>query len=205
MNETAAIDWIARLSSRARQNRMLVRGIGDDCAIVRPSCDEDLVFTTDFVLEERHFERESHTAAEVGRKALARSLSDLAAMGSEPVFCTVSLAVPPPMAGRWLKEFYRGLMALASEYKLILAGGDLACFEKIVVDVMCCGRVPAAQQCCGAPRGRVMRFTLRVSSAHLLMVLQQDAGQLGHVTGGRGLESVPGSRLDASAFEHAWT
>jgi thiamine-monophosphate kinase len=121
---------------------MVLHGIGDDCAIVRPRADEDLVFTTDFVLEERHFERESHTAAEVGHKALARSLSDLAAMGSEPVFCTISLAVPPQLAGRWLKDFYKGLLALAAEHKLMLAGGDLARFEKIVVDVMCCGRVP---------------------------------------------------------------
>jgi len=141
VNETAAIDWIRSLSSKAHQNPMLLKGIGDDCAILRPRHDEDLVFTTDFLLEERHFERESHTAAEVGHKALARSLSDLAAMGSEPIFCTVSLAVPPETAGRWLKHFYSGLMALAAEYKLMLAGGDLARFEKIVADVMCCGRV----------------------------------------------------------------
>jgi thiamine-monophosphate kinase len=142
VNETAALEWIRNLSSKTHQNRMLLQGIGDDCAILRPRPDEDLVFTTDFVLEERHFERESHTAAEIGHKALARSLSDLAAMGSEPVFCTVSLAIPPQLAGRWLKDFYKGLMALAAEYKLMLAGGDLARFGKVVADVMCCGRVP---------------------------------------------------------------
>lgn len=72
----------------------MIQGIGDDCAIFRPDAKEDLVFTTDFVLEGRHFTLDTHSPADIGHKALARGLSDLAAMGSRPAFCLISLALP---------------------------------------------------------------------------------------------------------------
>src|SRR5258707_4190749 len=68
-------------------------GIGDDCAIFRPrGATEDFLFTTDLLLEDVHFRRETHSAEDIGYKALARGLSDIAAMGGEPRFCLLSLA-----------------------------------------------------------------------------------------------------------------
>jgi thiamine-monophosphate kinase len=125
-----------------RRNPAILRGIGDDCAVLRPDSKSDLVFTTDFAIEGRHFTHATHKAADVGHLALARSLSDLAAMGSEPVFCLVSLAIPSERAGRWISGFYRGLLNLAERYGIELAGGDLSKADKVIVDVMCCGRVP---------------------------------------------------------------
>ena len=145
MRETGIVDRIRRLTAANPNSRELIRGIGDDCAILRPSAKQDLVFTTDFLLEDRHFTRATHSPAEIGHKALARSLSDLAAMGAEPVFCLVSLAIPVDLAASWLTRFYQGLLALATKYKCTLAGGDLAQFGKIIADVMCCGRVPRAK------------------------------------------------------------
>lgn len=142
MRETDILDLIRQFSAKSKQSKSIIKSIGDDCAILRPRSNEDLVFTTDFLLEGRHFELATHTAADIGHKALARSLSDLAAMGSEPVFCLVSLAIPPALTAHWLKGFYRGFLALASRYRITLAGGDLARFDKVLVDVMCCGRVP---------------------------------------------------------------
>jgi thiamine-monophosphate kinase len=142
MRETAIVDQIRKLTGGTPKGKGLVKGIGDDCAILRPRAKEDLVFTTDFVLEGRHFTLDTHSAADIGHKALARSLSDLAAMGSEPVFCLVSLAVPPHRGSRWVRGFYRGLLTLAARYDTALAGGDLAQFDSVVADVMCCGRVP---------------------------------------------------------------
>ncbi len=142
MRETQIVDRIRKLAAAGSRNKFITKGIGDDCAILRPAANEDLVFTSDFVLEGRHFTLETHSAADVGHKALARSLSDLAAMGSEPVFCLVSLAVPARLAERWVSGFYKGLLALGAKYKIALAGGDLAQFEKVVADVICCGRVP---------------------------------------------------------------
>src|SRR5215467_2606296 len=97
----------------------LKHGIGDDCAIFRPrGGSKDLLFTTDMLLEEVHFRRTTHSAEDAGHKALARGLSDIAAMGGEPRFCLLSLAIPRwanPEAGnaRWLDAFYGGLLALA--------------------------------------------------------------------------------------------
>jgi thiamine-monophosphate kinase len=63
-------------------------------------------------------------------------------MGANPVFCLVSLALPPKRRSPWTRDFYKGLMALATRHKIALAGGDLARAERITVDVMCCGRTP---------------------------------------------------------------
>jgi thiamine-monophosphate kinase len=144
MRETLIVERIRQFAQRSPVDKTIIRGIGDDCAILRPRAKEDLVFTSDFVLEGRHFTLNTHKPADIGHKALARSLSDLAAMGAEPVFCLVSLAVPASLSktSAWITGFYKGLLALAGEYKITLAGGDLARFEKVVADVICCGRVP---------------------------------------------------------------
>jgi thiamine-monophosphate kinase len=145
MTETDVIRRIRKLAEDGYRAKAVVHGIGDDCAVVRPKPGEDFVFTTDFVLQDRHFTLDTHKAGDVGHKALARSLSDLAAMGSEPVFCLVSLAVPEELSSQWTARFYEGLLALANRCKITLAGGDLSRFDKVVVDVMCCGRVPNSQ------------------------------------------------------------
>jgi thiamine-monophosphate kinase len=142
MGEVEIVRRIRDLASAGYQHRAVIKGIGDDCAVLRPSADFDLVFTTDFVLEGSHFTLATHKPQDVGHKALARSLSDLAAMGSEPVFCLVSLAIPPELSSRWIPGFYKGLLALAHRFKITLAGGDLSKSDKVIVDVMCCGRVP---------------------------------------------------------------
>lgn len=158
MRETEIVQRIAALAGPAGRNRTLITGIGDDAAIIRPRPGEDLVFTTDFVLQDRHFTLATHTAADIGHKALARSLSDLAAMGSEPVFCLISLALPAALGPAWVDRFYKSLLALAAKHRIVIAGGDLARFEKVAVDVMCCGRVPrgkALVRSAAKPRDRI--------------------------------------------------
>jgi thiamine-monophosphate kinase len=142
MRETELIESIKRLARHTLSTRALIQGIGDDCAILRPPPKQDLVFTTDFTMEDRHFTLDTHSAVDIGHKSLARSLSDLAAMGADPQFCLVSLAIPCSVNKPWITAFYRGLTTLARRYKISLAGGDLASAPKIIVDVMCCGIVP---------------------------------------------------------------
>jgi thiamine-monophosphate kinase len=142
MRETKIIERIRRLSLNNYRDKRLTRGIGDDCAVVRPRAGEDFVFTSDFVLEDRHFTLVTQSPAAIGEKALTRSLSDLAAMGATPVFCLVSLAVPAKLGGAFIERFYKGLLRVANRYSISLAGGDLARFNKVVADVTCCGRVP---------------------------------------------------------------
>ena len=132
MRETEIIESIRTQTLKNYRDKALRLGIGDDCAIVRPRAKEDLVFTSDFVLEDRHFTLATHSPAAIGEKALARSLSDLAAMGAEPVFCLVSLAVPAHLNGPFVKRFYEGLLRAANRYSVSLAGGDLARFDKVI-------------------------------------------------------------------------
>jgi thiamine-monophosphate kinase len=121
----------------------VVLGIGDDCAIYRPrGSAEDLLFTSDLIVEGSHFVRDSHTPAELGRKALARSLSDIAAMGGEPRFCLVALCVAPWLTDKQTDRFFDGILQLAAETGTVLAGGDLSRGERLVCDVTLCGAVP---------------------------------------------------------------
>ncbi len=123
---------IAAIRSRTTTNSPLVRlGIGDDCAVLRPAAGGEIVVTTDLSLEQVHFRRDWHTPESVGHRCLARGLSDLAAMGAQPVAAFLSLAVPAELtvADRglsWLDRFLNGLLALAGQYRVPLAGGDTA-------------------------------------------------------------------------------
>jgi thiamine-monophosphate kinase len=138
-------ELIEKLRRRVALPRMagLVLGIGDDCAIVRPrGSAEDWLYTTDMSIEGTHFLRQTHSAADVGWKALGRGLSDIAAMGGEARFCLLSLAVAEWVDARWLKEFYDGLLKLARREGVALIGGDLARTDRVVCDIVVAGTVP---------------------------------------------------------------
>ena len=100
------------------------------------------------LIEDVHFRRDTHGAGDVGWKALARGLSDIAAMGGEPRFCLLSLAVAPWVETPWLDGFYGGLLRLAARTRSPLMGGDLAHAEKTMCDIVVCG---------AAPRGTALR------------------------------------------------
>lgn len=142
LSEEAILKRIRHKAVVRRGSGLLV-GIGDDCAVFRPSrAQEDLLFTTDLVVEGVHFGRESHSARAVGYKALARGLSDIAAMGGEPRFSLVSLALPDWADGAWVDGFYSGFLRLARRMGTALAGGDLARAPRLACDVVVCGAVP---------------------------------------------------------------
>ena len=131
----------AILRKLPKKHPNLVLGIGDDCAIFRPRSNEELVFTTDLFIEDVHFRRRD-PPQDVGRRALTRSLSDIAAMAATPRLCLVSLAVPSWAGATWIDLFYRGLMKLAQQTKTALAGGDLSHARQLTCDVMICGSLP---------------------------------------------------------------
>ncbi|MFB3777393.1 MAG: thiamine-phosphate kinase [Bryobacteraceae bacterium] len=145
MNETQLIRLIQRRAPSFGA-RSLILGIGDDCAVLRPSGSaEDWVVTTDMVLEDVHFLRGAHPPAAVGHRVLARGLSDIAAMGAEPRVCFLSLALAPWTDSRWLNGFFRGFYRLASRTRTTLAGGDLAHAEKLACDIVVCGAIPKGE------------------------------------------------------------
>ncbi|MBI4874636.1 MAG: thiamine-phosphate kinase [Acidobacteria bacterium] len=141
MSEAELIAAIRRQAGAAAG--ALALGIGDDCAIYRPrGARDELLFTTDLLIEDVHFRRADHPAAAVGHKALARGLSDIAAMGAQAQFCLLSLALPEWADARWQRGFWRGFFALARRAGVTLAGGDLARAEKLACDIVGCGRAP---------------------------------------------------------------
>ena len=156
----------------------VVLGIGDDCAIFRSEgALEDLLFTTDMMIENVHFRREMHSADSVGWKALARGLSDIAAMGGEPRFCLLSLALAEWADQRWIDGFYRGFLRLARRTGTTLAGGDLARAERTACDVAVCGSVPPgkALRRDGAQSGDGIYVSGRLGGAALGLETRQGA------------------------------
>lgn len=117
---------IARIRARARRGRGVIRGIGDDCSVLRIPPGHEILVTTDFSLEGVHFRRDWHSPEVVGHRCLTRGLSDIAAMGGEPVAAFLSLALPPRLPQRWVDGFLRGFLKLARKLEVPLAGGDTA-------------------------------------------------------------------------------
>jgi thiamine-monophosphate kinase len=146
--EKALIAKIRRLA-KAAKNPLVSIGIGDDCAVLRLSTGgsrkqgKDTLVTTDFSLEGIHFRRDWHPPESVGHRCLARGLSDIAAMGGEPVAAFLSMALPRDLPQNWLSRFTRGLLKLAESCGVILAGGDTAESPNgILADITVVGTVP---------------------------------------------------------------
>ena len=103
----------------------------------------DTLITTDFSLEGIHFRRDWHSAESVGHRCLARGLSDIAAMGGEPVAAFLSLALPRDVSASWVNRFTDGLVSLAEKHAVTLAGGDTAeSPDGILADIVVVGAVP---------------------------------------------------------------
>src|SRR5580692_3658868 len=109
---------------RARSStRSVITGIGDDCAVLGRVPGQESLVTTDFTLEGIHFRRDWHPPETVGHRCLTRGLSDIAAMGGEPVAAFLSLAMPRGLPQNWVNLFTRSLLGLAEKYGVTLAGG----------------------------------------------------------------------------------
>ena len=127
------------------QHSTLVKGIGDDAAVLRPRAGFDLVITTDLLVEDVDFRLGGGWTSprDLGHRALAVSLSDAAAMGARPRFCLLSVGVPRAVwRGRFLEEFYEGVRALAEVYGVRIIGGDTSRTpEGVVIDSTVLGEV----------------------------------------------------------------
>ncbi len=120
LDERVVIERYFMRPGRARRDIRL--GIGDDAAVTRLAAGYELVTATDALIEGVHFPQETPPRA-LGHRCLAVNLSDLAAMGAEPLWATLTLSLPTA-GSRWLREFSRGLFALADRYAVEIIGGD---------------------------------------------------------------------------------
>lgn len=118
----AEFDLIARVRARMSAHEDVVLGIGDDAAVLRMPPGRQLVVAMDTLNAGVHFPEDT-APADIGWKALAVNLSDLAAMGAEPAWCTLSLSLPAADAA-WLDGFLDGFLALSALHGVALVGGD---------------------------------------------------------------------------------
>ena len=141
--ELALIETIRARAMRGAKNSAVRLGIGDDCAVLAVPAGHEMLVTTDFSLEGRHFRRDWHPARSIGHRTLARGLSDLAAMGAEPMAACLSLALPASVARNraWVRGFLDGFVGLAERFGVTLAGGDTceAMGELVLADVVLVG------------------------------------------------------------------
>jgi thiamine-monophosphate kinase len=138
---------VNKISRISQVRPSIITGIGDDCAVLRlvgrANKTVDTLVTTDFTLEGIHFRRDWHPAESVGHRCLARGLSDIAAMGGEPVAAFLSLALPRDLPQSWVGRFIRSLISLAEKSGATLAGGDTAESPRgILADIVVVGSVP---------------------------------------------------------------
>ena len=164
---------LRKILPRLPQRPDTVVGPGDDCAVVRvPGSADDWLFTTDPVIERRHFLPET-PARLVGRKAIARAVSDIAAMGGTPLWILVDLVAPATTPLARIQGLYAGMIAAAKKWHLGILGGDTAEGDTLELHITGVGRLP---------RGTAI---LRSGARH---------GDLVYVTGALGGAYLPGSR-----------
>jgi len=132
------------VSSGIAQPSSLIRGVGDDAAVFRSLTGSDVVVSTDLLIEDIDFRRDTTEPNLLGHKALAVSLSDIAAMGARPRWALMSIGIPE---GVWKSDFaddfYARFCELANRYGIMLIGGDVSRTpDKIVIDSILIGEAP---------------------------------------------------------------
>jgi len=128
------------LGSKIRTDRSVITGIGDDAAAIRFTNGKYLLFKTDMVVEGVHFTRKTPPTL-IGRKALARNISDIAAMGGVPRYAVISLGIPASTKINFIKEVYQGIIKLAKEFNINIVGGDTSKSSKVFISIALLGEV----------------------------------------------------------------
>ncbi len=183
LGEFKLIESIRRQVSSSRD---VLRGIGDDAALVRVTPGRKLLLTTDMLLEGVHFLKDT-PPEDIGRKAMGCNVSDIAAMGGMPKFALVSLGVDPRCESRFVRELYAGMEKSARQFGVSIVGGDTVKSEKLIVNIAMCavanlGRVvlrsgakPGDQIFVTGPLGRSfptghhLKFTPRLKESQYLI------------------------------------
>ncbi|MCM8821513.1 MAG: thiamine-phosphate kinase [Candidatus Omnitrophica bacterium] len=179
MDERQIIKW---LKSRCRcKNRQVKLGIGDDTAVIDYNRNSYLLLTTDVVVENVHFKMQEATFRQIGRKALAVNISDIAAMGGNPLWALVSLGMEKKKADNY-REIYTGILEIAEMFNIDIVGGNLSRSETLFVDIFLIGIVEKKKLILrntarpgdiifvtgtlgGAQKGKQFRFIPRVREA----------------------------------------
>lgn len=131
-DELQLVDW---LRTQQRVPDSIALGIGDDMAVIAPR-GELICLSSDMLLDGVHFDSATQPLEAIGRKAIAASLSDCAAMAVRPIAATVSLALPKAMPLEDVKRLFAGMFAIAGQFDATIVGGDTTCWaHPLAIDV----------------------------------------------------------------------
>jgi thiamine-monophosphate kinase len=134
------------LRAKKSKTRGVVVGVGDDTAVVRPRSGEDLLMTTDALIEGQHFRREWFSGVELGWRLAAVNLSDIAAMGGRPLYGLLSLGIPDDVGTDYIKDIERGVRDHLAKYGASIIGGNISGIDgALVCDFTLVGAVPTGK------------------------------------------------------------
>jgi thiamine-monophosphate kinase len=176
---------IERIKNKIRTDASVKQGVGDDCAVINFSRTQYLLLTCDMLVEEVDFTSREKPYL-IGRKALAVSISDIAACAGLPRYALVSLGLPPKTKVEFVDQLHKGMRDLARRYRVNLVGGDFSRAAKLILDVSMAGVVEkkklvlrsgacrgdiifASGTFGGSLRGKHLKFIPRVKEARWLV------------------------------------
>jgi thiamine-monophosphate kinase len=193
LGEFGLIDRIERAVLRLAKPRSVVIGIGDDAAVLRPRAGEDVVVSTDALVESVHFRFENQSCRNIGRRALVANLSDLAAMGARPIGFTLALAAPAELPLRRVDELLAGLLLEAAEHACPLVGGNVSAARETSLTITVIGAVARGRALTrsGARVGDRLCVTGRLGAAALALAKAARTGAK--------IRQLPTPRLHAGA------
>lgn len=182
LGEAGLIERIRRAALR-RPAGVVALGIGDDAAVLRPRAGEDVVVSTDALVEGVHFRFGNESARSIGRRALVANLSDLAAMGARPLGFVWALAAPSQLDVRVVDGLLRGLLDEAERYGCPLAGGNCTAAGEVSLTLTVLGacRRGKALTRAGARAGDGIYVTGELGTAALDRARAERGGRVRHV------------------------
>ncbi|NQT90929.1 MAG: thiamine-monophosphate kinase [Candidatus Omnitrophica bacterium] len=155
MSAIGEFELIRRISKRVKPGPSVVKGIGDDCAVLKYTKGKYLLFTTDMIIEDIHFKRApalsklgiagsrkgGASPEQIGHKALAVNISDIAACGGTPKWAVVSVGLPAQIGYGYTRAIFSGIETLARRFNIDIVGGDTNLSDKLMVSVALMGEV----------------------------------------------------------------
>ena len=184
LNEIGEFGLIKRFRRAIKTDSSVIKGSGDDCAVLKFNKDSYQLFTCDMLVEGVDFTNRTDLVL-VGRKALAVSISDIAACCGIPKHAVISLGLPKKMKVSQADLLAKGIFDLAKEFKINIVGGDISAADKLVIDVSLLGEVEKNKLCLrsgakegdiimvtgefgGSIKGKHLKFTPRIKEARFL-------------------------------------
>lgn len=181
VSDFGEFNLINKIKNNSVNSSGVIKGIGDDAAVLEAGVGQNLLVSSDMLIEGKHFLKEKISPFELGHKSLAVNLSDIAAMGGKPRYALLSTGWPKDLEVSYVEEFYQGFKELAKKYGVNLVGGDTVNSPQIIIDVTILGESEAGRAVLrsGAQPGDIVAVTetLGNSGAGLACILKNIKGE----------------------------